>query len=216
MMDELELLKKDWQKKEAQHPKLSYNDIYNMLWKKSSSIVRWIFIISILEFVLPHLLYFLPSTRTNLNIFGDTGFDTYFIGFSVFYYLVVFYFIYQFYSRYKEITVLDNAKHLMSKIIKTRKTVKHYIIFSLSMVLVTVLLFMLGIYLNNDFSSFIESMGTNVKNIAPEKLKHTLIIGIGILGGFMVVIMGTVYFLLYGLLLRKLNRNYQELRKLEI
>lgn len=216
MMDELELLKKDWQKKDVAHPKLSYNEIYSMLWKKSSSIVKWIFVISILEFALPHLLYLLPSSRNNLNIFGSTGFDNYFIGFSVFYYLVVFYFIYQFYSRYKEITVLDNAKNLMSKIIKTRKTVKNYIIFSLAMILVTVLLFMLGIYLNNDFSNLISEMGDNVKKMSPEKLKHTLIIAIGILGVVMTVIMGTVYFLLYGLLLRKLNRNYQELKKLEI
>ena len=216
MMDELELLKKDWQKKELAHPKLSYNEIYSMLWKKSSSIVKWIFVISILEFLLPHLLYLLPSSRNNLNIFGSTGFDKYFIGFSVFYYLIVFYFIYQFYSRYKEITVLDNAKELMSKIIKTRKTVKNYIIFSLSMILATILLFMLGIYLNNDFSSLISGMSDDVKKMSPEKLKNTLLIGIGILGAFMIVLMGTVYFLLYGLLLRKLNRNYTELKKLEI
>tara|TARA_R110002050_G_scaffold109796_4_gene221164 strand:- start:8693 stop:9343 length:651 start_codon:yes stop_codon:yes gene_type:complete len=216
MMDELELLKKDWQKKEVEHPKLSYNEIHGMLWKKSSSIVKWIFIISILEFVLPHLLYLLPSARTNLDLFGTTGFNKYFIGFSVFYYVVVFYFIYQFYKRYKEITVLDDTKNLMSKIKRTRKTVKNYIIFSLSMVLVTILLFMLGIYLNNDFTQLIEGMGDNVGKMSPEKLKNTIIIGIGVFGAIMVVVMGTIYFLLYGLLLRKLNRNYNELKKLEI
>jgi len=57
MMDELDLLKKDWQNKEEHLPKLSYNELYNMIWKKSSSIVKWILIISILELVLPHLLY---------------------------------------------------------------------------------------------------------------------------------------------------------------
>jgi len=50
-MDELELLKKDWQKNDKEYPKLSYNDIYKMILKKSSSIVKWIFIISLLEFV---------------------------------------------------------------------------------------------------------------------------------------------------------------------
>tara|TARA_R110000868_G_scaffold117587_2_gene312125 strand:+ start:3640 stop:4290 length:651 start_codon:yes stop_codon:yes gene_type:complete len=216
MMDELELLKRDWQKKEHNHPKLTYNEIYNMLWKKSSSIVKWIFIISILEFVLPHLLYLLPSSRNNLDLFGSNGFNYYFIGFSIFYYLVVFYFIFQFYNRYKEITVLDNAKNLMSKIIRTRKTVKHYVIFSLSMILVTVLLFMLGIYLNNDFTVLLESMGENAKKMSPEKFKNTLIIAIGIFGVIMVAVMGLIYFLLYGLLLKKLNRNYSELKKLEL
>ncbi|MCB0372669.1 MAG: hypothetical protein KDD31_06665, partial [Muricauda sp.] len=51
MLDELELLKKDWQKREANLPKLSYDEIYKMIWKKSSSIVKWIFYISIIEFV---------------------------------------------------------------------------------------------------------------------------------------------------------------------
>ncbi|MFC5048953.1 hypothetical protein [Aquimarina hainanensis] len=51
-MDGLELLKKDWKKQDDSLPKLSYNDIYSMILKKSSSIVRSIFIISVLEFVL--------------------------------------------------------------------------------------------------------------------------------------------------------------------
>nr|WP_233268327.1 hypothetical protein [Cellulophaga sp. L1A9] len=216
MMDELELLKRDWQKKEVAHPKLTYDEIYKMLWKKSSSIVKWIFVISILEFVLPHLLYLLPSTRNNIDLFGTTGFDNYFVGFSVFYYTVVCYFIYQFYSRYREISALDNAKHLMSKILKTRRTVKHYIIFSLSMVFVMILMFMLGIYLNNDFSSLITDMSANAENINPIELKTTLIITIGVFGLIMIAVMGVVYFLLYGLLLRKLNKNYAELKKLEI
>ena len=33
-MDELELLKKDWQKQEQQLPKLSFDEIYKMIWKK--------------------------------------------------------------------------------------------------------------------------------------------------------------------------------------
>ena len=46
-MDELEFLKKDWKKQEADFPKLSYNEIYKLIRKKSSSIVKWIFIICI-------------------------------------------------------------------------------------------------------------------------------------------------------------------------
>jgi hypothetical protein len=44
-MDQLDKLKKEWQNREQELPKLSYNSIYNMLLKKSSSIVKWIFII---------------------------------------------------------------------------------------------------------------------------------------------------------------------------
>ena len=62
-MDELELLKKDWKKDHTDFPKLSYNEIYKMILKKSSSIVKWIFIISLLEFAFWSLI------ENNLGIF---------------------------------------------------------------------------------------------------------------------------------------------------
>ena len=57
-MDELELLKKDWQKEDSKYPKLSYDEIYRMILSKSSSIVKWIFIISLLEFAFWTLISF--------------------------------------------------------------------------------------------------------------------------------------------------------------
>ena len=51
-MDELELLKKDWKNNNEQFKQVSENEIYGMLQKSSSSIVKWIFIISILEIIL--------------------------------------------------------------------------------------------------------------------------------------------------------------------
>ncbi len=216
MMDELELLKKDWQKKEEHLPKLSYDEIHKMTWKKSSSIVKWILIISILELTLPFLLYLLPSMREEMAIYEETSFDTYYLWVSAFYYLVLVYFVFLFYKRYREITVLDDAKNLMRKIIKTRRTVKYYIIFSLSMVLVTVLIMILGVYFNNDFVSLFEEMGKNSKQVSPEKFKASLILAIAILGVLLTLLIGGIYFLLYGLLLRKLKRNYTELRRLEV
>ena len=135
MMDELELLKQDWQKKEAHLPPLTYEEIYKMIWKNSSSKVKWIFYISIIEFALPHLLYLIPSVKSNLDIYSQLGLSNVILIVTILQYLVVFYFIYQFYVRYKEISVLDSAKQLTTNILKTRKTVKHYVFFSLSMVL---------------------------------------------------------------------------------
>ena len=67
MTDELELLKKDWQKKEFNVPELSYEEIHKMIWKKSSSIVKWILIISILEFRSTPSSIFLPSMREGME-----------------------------------------------------------------------------------------------------------------------------------------------------
>lgn len=216
MMDELELLKRDWQKKDAELPKLSYTEIHKMIWKKSSSIVKWILIISILEFTLPHLLYLLPSMQEGMEVYQNIGVSKYLFGVSIISYSVVFYFIFQFYKRFKEISVLDNSKNLMSKIIRTRKTVKHYVIFSLSMIMVTVLIMVVGVYLNENISNAFPDLKDSLENISEDKLRITLMLSIGIFGVLLTLFMGGVYFLLYGLLLRKLKKNYSELRQLEI
>jgi Na+/H+ antiporter NhaD/arsenite permease-like protein len=216
MMDELELLKRDWQKKDAELPKLSYTEIHKMIWKKSSSIVKWILIISILEFTLPHLLYLLPSMQEGMEVYKNIGVSKYLFGVSIISYAVVFYFIFQFYKRFKEISVLDNSKNLMRKIIRTRKTVKHYVIFSLSMIMVTVLIMVVGVYLNENISNAFPDLKDSLENISEDKLRITLMLSIGIFGILLTLFMGGVYFLLYGLLLRKLKKNYGELRQLEI
>ena len=216
MMDELELLKKDWQQKKEHLPKLSYDEIHKMTWKKSSSIVKWILIISVLELVIPNLLYLIPSIQDN-DSFRDMGnFGNYFMALNVLYYLTVLYFIYQFYKRYKEISVLDDAKSLMRKIIKVRKTVKHYIIICLSMVLLLFGIFILGIYLDDAVLLSIEGIAEKSKEVPLEKLK-SLAMWIMAIGGILfTLVMGGVYFLLYGLLLRKLHANYKELKRLEV
>ena len=50
-MKELDLLKKDWQKNEASFEQVTEKDIYKMIHKRSSSIVKWILILSVLELV---------------------------------------------------------------------------------------------------------------------------------------------------------------------
>jgi len=216
MTDELELLKKDWQKKEFDVPKLSYDEIHKMIWKKSSSIVRWILIISILEFTVPHLLYLLPSMRDGMELYENIGVSKYLVVLSGFTYIIAFYFIFQFYKRFKEISVLDNSKSLMKKIIKTRKTVKHYVIFSLSMIMMTIIIMIIGVYLNDNMVNAFPELKDSLANISPEKLKITIMISIGIFGVILTLVMGGIYFLLYGLLLRKLKQNYSELRNLTI
>lgn len=217
MMDELELLKKDWQKKEADLPKLSYDEIYKMIWKKSSSIVKWILIISILEFILPHLLYLFPLAKSSWAIYDTLGMTNFIIGLTILQYLVVLYFIVQFYKRFKEISVTESAKKLMQKIIKTRASVKYYIIFSLSLLLFSFLSAAFAIYISDDITLLFDSMETEIPdNVSPQKLKTSFIWSILILGVCFTAFIGGIYFLLYGRLLRKLNKNYKELKQLEV
>lgn len=215
MTDELELLKKDWQKKTADLPRLSYEEIHKMIWKKSSSIVKWILIISILEFTLPQLLIFAPPMEEAMQIYDHIGVSNYLFALSLLIYAVALYFIFQFYQRFKEISVLDNSKNLMKKILRTRKTVKHYVLFSLSMIMVTIIIMIIGVYLKQDITEIVPELKDKLQDISPDKLKITLMLTIGIMGIVLTLVMGCVYFLLYGLLLRKLNKNYAELRQLE-
>ena len=52
MMKELDLLKKDWKKDTNSFEQVSESAIYEMIHKHSSSLVKWILIISILEFII--------------------------------------------------------------------------------------------------------------------------------------------------------------------
>ncbi|RKN78052.1 hypothetical protein [Ulvibacterium marinum] len=216
MMDELELLKKDWQKKGAELPKLSFDEIQNMLWKKSSSIVRWILIISVLEISLPQLLFLFPSIRNSMALLDNSTFNLGLLILSIFYYAVVVYFIYLFYKRYREISVLENAKTLMDKIILTRKTAFYYIIFSLSMFFVFFLYYALEMYFVDDVLMSIDGFEEVLKKRTLEEIRTMVFWGVILGGFFFTLVMGGIYFLLYGILLRKLKKNYQELKRLEI
>ena len=216
MTDELELLKKAWQKREADLPQLSYDEIHSMIWKKSSSIVKWILVISILEITLPNLIYLSPSFREEQLFNIDGNFNTIFIVLNIFYYSVVVYFIYQFYKRYKDISVLASAKTLMRQIIKTRKTVKLYIIFCLSMALVFFAFFIFGIYLSDDFLLAILQVSEKTNEVPLNKIRTAAIWILSVGGIVFTAVAAGIYFLLYGLLLRKLNRNYTDLKQLEV
>ena len=174
MLDELDLLKKDWQKKETNLPRLTYEEIYKMIWKKSSSVVRWIFYISIIEFLLPHLLYLIPSFRNEMdyNFAKSLGINNWIIALTIIQYAVAIYFIFQFYKRYREISVLDDAKKLMKKIFRTRRTVKHYVLFCLVMVLLIFGVFIVGMALDDNL---VETLNIKNQNVDPDQLKWLLI-----------------------------------------
>ncbi|MBZ9729318.1 hypothetical protein LB467_06425 [Salegentibacter sp. JZCK2] len=212
-MDGLNLLKKDWKKRESDIPQLSYDQIYKMLWKRSSSIVKWIFVISILEFLFWALLtifmadidYWTEMERINLKEFTVTVY--------VINYAVTFFFIYCFYKNYRKISSTDNVAGLMKNILRTRKTVKYYIGYIL---LSTALITLIYTYFMMDYHA------TNTVVEDMEKYSFTSIQWIkfaGIIIGGLAVFLGLLwlfYKVLYGILLRRLNKNYKELKKLEV
>lgn len=213
-MDELDLLKKDWKKSESEFPKLSYSDIYSMILKKSSSIVKWIFIISLLEFGLWLVLSFALKDTKGMERFNNYDADLILIPLSVIGYIILAYFFYLFYRNYRNISVTDNAKILMENILKTRRSVKNYVAFNLIYLAVSVVIVMF-IQFDQDevFIAQIQQAAAN-----GELIKYYVIIILTTMA-FLAIAVGILllfYWLVYGILLRRLNRNYKELKKLEL
>ncbi len=213
MMDELELLKKDWQKQEHTLPKLSYDQIYKMIWKKSSSIVKWIFYISIVEFLFWIAMSFLPVSGKDLS---GTGAD--FIKMTeniltVASFVIIIYFMFQFYQNYKRISVTDSARDLMKKIIKTRKTVMRYVWFNLGLFAITMIVILLEVLLFNPPEALTQRIsGADSALMAWGVLVVIFAATIAFVG----LLLWLFYRLLYGILLKRLNLNYKELKKLEV
>ncbi|WP_250434340.1 cytochrome P450 [Hanstruepera flava] len=213
-MDELDLLKKDWKKAEDDFPKLSYNDIYKMILKKSSSIVKWIFIISLLEFGLWLLVSFALKDNKNMERFQTYDADWIFIPLSIIGYVVLAYFFYLFYRNYRNISVTDNAKILMENILKTRRSVKHYVAFNLIYLAVSVVL-VLFIQFDQDEQFIAQIQQASADG---ELVKYYVIVILTTMV-FLAIAIGVLllfYWLVYGILLGRLNKNYKELKKLEL
>ncbi|MGV6845109.1 MAG: hypothetical protein ACWA42_03150 [Lutibacter sp.] len=211
-MKELELLKKDWKKQGEKLNELSYQEIYTIIHKKSSSIVKWIFFISIAEFAFWTVLnFFIPDSI--FEIYEKFNLKSSLINASVIYYIIVVFFIYKFYKNYKSISVEDNTKNLMQKIITTRKVVNYYVYFALIFNFLLSVIFTIIMF--NNSSVMLEVI--NPKHIAineDKMLLITLLVQIGVII-VMIGLLWVYYRILYGILLKRLSKNYKELKKME-
>lgn len=210
-MDELDLLKKDWNSERKEFKSYSDSDIYPMLRKKSSSIVKTLFYISIAElafWLLASILpYFLSATFKEKL---ETSYENpLFLGISIFSYLVILLFIYLLYASYKAISSTDSAKILMESILKTRKVIKYYVVYNLAMIFLSIPLSLYFEYDENpEFHQQIVEFSTN---------QMLVLYGfIVLVAGVFLVLLWLFYRLIYGVLLKRLNKNYDELKRLEI
>jgi hypothetical protein len=209
-MEELDLLKKNWQKDNS-FGQVSEEDIYVMLQKKSSSIVKWIFFVSIVEILLWTVISLFFNTDEYLKSIKHEELDFYFGLLTVFNYAIVLVFIYLFYKNYIAISTTVSIKQLIKDILKTHKTVQLYVWYNLTMVAFS---FLFGFYIafayNPDITSLLDKIGSNAK---------VMIITIGVFVVIMAVFMGLFwlfYRLLYGYLLKKLLANFKELQKIDL
>jgi ABC-type multidrug transport system fused ATPase/permease subunit len=212
-MEELDLLKKAWQKDSHKYEQVSENDIYKMLHKKSSSIVKWILIISIIEVLFWAGISVFFNIDDYLIKMHAESLIVYFKVINFINYAVILVFIYSFYKNYVKISTTATTKQLMHDILKTRKTVQYYVWYNLAMALVSII------------ASFVMQFTYNPKmemlkyRIEHEENHLILLKTCGIMLLFIVIFVFAFwlfYRILYGILLRKLNTNYKELKKIDL
>jgi hypothetical protein len=202
-MDELEILKKDWKKSENTFDQVSETEIYGMLHKRSSSLVKWILIISIIEFIVLNGFGFFIADKEMDNF---EKLHPYLSIIENVNYLILLGFIFLFYKNYKSICVLNSSTKLIKDIIKTRKIVNYYIYWN--------------VFISSFLGSFafIDGFNASYRQANPnaEELSQTGFIIIFIFSMLFVVgIVFGFYKLLYGILLNRLNKNYKELQKMD-
>lgn len=200
-MKELDLLKKDWQKTNT-FEQISEGEIYKMLHKKSSSIVKWILIVSLIEFVVLNGIAFFINDKAYDDFLRLHPLISYIEKFN---YIVIIAFIYLFYRNFKSISVLNSSKTLIKHILKTRRIVTYYIYWNIFIGGVTGAL------------SFVEGFnkGYNTGSTKTVSLEANCI-SIIIAALFIMGLIWLFYKLLYGRFLSKLKENYTELKKIDL
>lgn len=212
-MEELDKLKKDWQRSESLFPKFSEADLYKMLHKKSSSIVKWILVISILEFAFWLLASFLMRGSNANKQLENLDIEYITTPMTVIGYVIILYFFIRFYINYRKITTTDNVKKLMATILNTRKAVNTYILVNITWMIISCIVI---------FSIFFRKDEMLNEALHQSEVKGTEV------SFYLIYIIGTVislavffgiiwlfYKLIYGLLLKRLHRNYNELKKID-
>lgn len=201
-MDELELFKQQWQRQDSELPSYKKQDIYKMLHKKSSSIVKWIFLISLIEFafwVVIELVGMYQGVDENISALN---LGTFYRVTLIINYVVIVGFIIKFFINYRQIQTTDTVRALMRNIIKTRRTVKAYVWFNIIFFAFT----------------FIISIVVTLNSL--EGLNEQQFwLSLGVVALILAVVLALIwvfYRLLYGILTRKLLTNYKNLKQIEV
>lgn len=211
-MDVLEKYKKAWDNQPEDEQKISSKEIYKMAKSQSSSIVKWIFIIGILEFVF-WLIVNLSIPDSFYQIYEDLNLTTFITVFNVLHTIIIIGFLVLFYKNYKSVSLTDNTRKLIKNIFRVRKTVKNYVKYNIGIV------FLISIIVNaimfSDTEKFQKIMNPNNIAMDVSQLLTVTIISQILAIGIIVILLWLFYKLVYGILLKKLVRNYNELVKLD-
>ena len=208
---DLDSLRDAWQS-QMNEKKFSSDEIFAMLKRKSSSSVKWIFMISLTEQILVIVMYIFMFSNFSVSDYHNHLLEQ--MGYWAIIYEVIsfiiygatFLFIYIFFRSYRRIHVQDSIRELSKDIINFRKVVNYFIYFNLIVVFVVSWIFLIPMISQNP-----ELMG----------MDWTSATGIGFIVGILLsfaALLGAFwlyYYLVYGTFQRRLKRNLKELDALD-
>ena len=216
---DIDKLKNAWQKQETA-PRYQDSEISEILNKKSRNYVKFIFWISVAEFALFFILntsawlrhengdaYFTQLLQLGINVnerVKATFHNIYFV-FKLISLLIILSYVWIFFRQYKKIDVESNLKNFILQIISFKKSVNRFILINIVFLVIFLLLITLFpiIYIQQN-------------NISISNSKYAgFIVGIIISGIVCVLLVILYYKLVYGILMKKLSRNLQQLENIE-
>lgn len=200
-MQNLDNLKDIWKSQGESNIRYTKNDIHSMVQKKSSSIVKWILIISLLEFILPNLVFVFTDFEASRVFYEKYGLENIMKFYVVFHVIIIIGFIYVFYKNYRNISSESNVKILLSNILKTRSTVKYYIYYNLTIMGIIGLHMFYIVYHS---PQFLEELPANSSIIMVWIISITFL-------ALALLVFWLFYRIIYGFFLKKLKKNYAEL-----
>ena len=88
-MDQLDILKQNWQSQTSDSPRFTKDQLTGLLARKSSGIVKWLFIIAMIEFavfiVLGLVSHFANQETNVIEMMGEP----FYYGATIFHYLII-------------------------------------------------------------------------------------------------------------------------------
>ena len=213
-MEELDLLKKAWNRDGNSFKQVSESEIYKMLHKNSSSIVKWILIISILEFLLWTGISLCLKDKDFMKRYESMHVERIMLPLTIIGYAGLAYFFFQFYMNYRKISVTDDAKKLIKSILRVRRTVNQYVWFNIIFGIISIIAITL-LQLNHDPETIaLRNKFTINGNSTTFYAIYAVFMAVFI--GLFVLVIWLFYRLIYGFLLRRLRKNHEELKKIDL
>ena len=205
---ELDDLKSAWK---AVPEKNTYKqkDIFEMMKKKSSSIIKWLFIFTSAEFLL--VLLFTTYTISTEKIFANNqpinqlGQNNYLVG-STITIIITFSFLYIIYNTYKKININNSISGLVHQIIRFRKMVNLFIL----IILFSLIIISIPYYYQLGQDIYVNKIGIDY-DVEKAKLIGYISVFIAII--FLIIITSIYYSIIYFLFIKKLEKNLNQLKE---